>query len=111
MPGSHEHDGSENGMAYRAFAQSSEAIAALRSHERLDDLKFQNIDKTIMAMQKDIENKIDEVKEMIETTNSTMANGFKSYDQKFWSLAIALIFILLGICAFLITYTLFPGKH
>lgn len=110
MPGSVHNGDSDDNLAHRAFAQSSEAIMAVRSHERMDDLKFTNFDRIVSDMKKDIEGKIDEVKDMITESNKTMSAGFKSYDQKFWSLAIALILTLLSICGFLVAYTLFPGK-
>jgi hypothetical protein len=75
---------------------SSEAMAAVRSHERLNDLQFR-----IM------EEKHEEIKKLVEQVCARVDDGFKSIDAKFWSLAIALIFILLGVAGFLIVHTLF----
>jgi hypothetical protein len=75
---------------------ASEAIQALRSHDALDTLRFENMDK-----------QYNEIKELIEATNKKIDDGFKSYDGKFWSLAITTITLLATAVAALLIRVIF----
>ena len=93
---------------YVARGLASDAIQALRSHERMDDLQFKNMQKqteeiktVVGAAKEELTNKINEVKQ-------EMHEGFKAYDNKFWSLAIVTISLLLTITGMLLYKILFP---
>lgn len=111
MPDTHRDDIAESSVAYRALGAATEAQGAIRSHERLNDLQFIGIEKTFSAMKHDFDSQFKELKELIQNTDQKIDLGFKNYDSKFWSLAVALIAILMAICGFLLVYTLFPGTH
>jgi len=96
---------------YVARGMSTEVIAALRSHERMDELQFKQMSQQTEEIKNLIEDGKKELVEQIEALKREMHTGFTSYDKKFWSLAITIISTLLVICGFLIVYTLFPGHH
>ena len=87
-------------IAQRAEGLASEALSAIRSHERMTDLRFKNHDEKV----EDIKGSIEGLYGKFGELNDKMDKGFKSYDNKFWSLAIALIGILLGICTWFINF-------
>jgi len=95
--------------AHAAYALASEAIQTMRSHEKMTALQFSVSEKQIINVALDVNNKHEELKTLISETCTKMEEGFKAYDNKFWSLAVALIFILLSCLGFLVIYTLFPG--
>lgn len=102
----------------RAYGLASEAISTLRSNERIHDLRFASIEAQFTqvngrfrGLSEDVANKQEELKELIEQTCKEMRDGFKSYDNKFWTLAVTTIVTLLAVCGFLIEYTLFSGHH
>lgn len=71
---------------YTARGLASEAMAALRSHEQFNVLQF-----GVMEKQQS------EIKDLIAELRKDMNIGFKSYDAKFWSLAITVIATLLTV--------------
>lgn len=86
--------------AHEAYGMASEAIAAVRSNEKITNLNFKHYDETVK-----------DIRELLHQLDKKVDQGFKAYDNKFWSLAVVLILTLLGICGFLLVYTLFPGHH
>lgn len=84
---------------YVARGMASEAMQIHHSHDALDNLRFQNMDK-----------KLDELKKAVEEVCLEVRSGFRSYDNKFWSLAVSIILLLItGIAAlvfFMITHPL-----
>ena len=85
-------------IASRAMGLASEAISSVRSHERMVDLQFKGVENALHAQNE----KYDEIKEMIAAVEAKMEVGFKTYDSKFWSLAITTILTLVGACGTLI---------
>lgn len=80
---------------YAARGMAQEAIQAMRSHEAVDHLRFENM-----------ENKFEDIKELISNTNKKIDNIAKSYDNKFWTLAITIIFALVSGIATLVYHML-----
>lgn len=68
-----------------AMGMAQEAIQLFRSHEKTDNLQFAH-----MA------GKQEEIKILIAEVVKEMRSGFKSYDAKFWGLAILTITLLGG---------------
>jgi hypothetical protein len=91
-----EHDPSKGLHDYSARGLAAEAIQALRSHDSMDTLRFEN-----MARQHE------EVKQLITDLRKDMVTGFKSYDGKFWSLAITVIATLTTVVGALVYQVLF----
>lgn len=89
---------SADSVAHEARGTATEAMGAVRSLERLTDLQF-----------KVMEAKQEEIIKLIKEACTKIDDLDKKYDTKFWSLAYALIMVLLGMVGFLIIYTLFPG--
>jgi hypothetical protein len=83
---------------YTARGMAAEAIQTCRSHEQLDILRFTNMER-----------QHHEIKVMFESLTSEMREGFKSYDAKFWSLAITLIVTLMTVCGTLIYHFVLKG--
>lgn len=83
---------------YGARSLASEAIQALRSHDALDTLRFENM-----------EQQYQDIKNLIAETNKKIDQGFKSYDSKFWTLATSIIFLLVGGISCLIFYMITHG--
>jgi hypothetical protein len=81
---------------FTARGLASEAMAALRSHEKFNELEF-----------KVMQTSHDEIKSLITDLRKDMNSGFKSYDAKFWSLAVTVISLLLGVVGVLIYQVLF----
>lgn len=82
---------------YQARGLASEAIQALRSHDELDKLRFENMEKQHK-----------ELVELIQATNARIEEGFKAYDAKFWSLAVTIIILLCGTTGALVFKVLYP---
>lgn len=80
-------------VAHEAKGIASEAMSSVNAHDRLNTMRFDNMDK-----------KVDEVKELIHSLDKKVDRGISSNDQKFWSLAIALIAILLGTLGWFINF-------
>lgn len=83
---------------YQARGLASEAIQALRSHDALDTLRFENMDRQHK-----------ELVDLIQATNVKLDECFKAYDAKFWSLAVTIIIILCGTTGALIFKVLYPN--
>lgn len=81
---------------YSARGMAQEAIAALRSHDALDTLRFGNIEKQFQ-----------DIKGLIVGTNSKIDNMSKAYDNRFWSLAVSIIFGLVTCIAAFVWRLLF----
>ena len=62
-----------------------ENLQIIRSHENMDTLRFSNMDS-----------KFEDIKSLIRDTNLKIDNMRKGYDNKFWTLAISIIFTLLS---------------
>lgn len=80
------HSGTHTEHAdYTARGMAAESIQALRSHDALNTLQFQNMD-----------DKHEEIKKLIAETNKKIDAVVTSYDNKFWSLAVSIIFLLVS---------------
>lgn len=90
---------------HRAYGLASEALQATRSLETITALQFRNVDNRLVEQDK----KHEEIKKMISEIDKRMEEGFKGYDNKFWSLSITLILLLLGIIGFLLVQIFFKG--
>ena len=64
---------------------------ALQSHEKMDDFRFKIQDDTMK-----------EIKNCIEDLTRKVEEGFKRNDNRFWSLGITFITLLISCCGFLI---------
>lgn len=75
----------QNLVDHTARGLASEAIQAVRSHEQYDTMRFTSISEGMARIEKKME------------------DGFKSYDAKFWGLAISVIGMLgTGVLALII---------
>lgn len=81
----------EPSVDHTARGLASEAIQAFRSHDAMDMLRFKSMD-----------DKQEEIRILIGTVVNEMRAGFKSYDNKFWSLAVMVIGFLLTIVGVLL---------
>lgn len=90
MSGAGHHDSNAD---YAARGMASEAVQAVRSHEALDAQWHHNM-----------EQKYEEIKRLIGQTNDKIDQTFRSYDSKFWTLAVSIIFLLVGGVSALLFY-------
>lgn len=90
------HKSTRSNPDYTARGLASEAMAALRSHEQFNSLQFGVMEK-----------QYNEIKELIAEVRKDMNSGFRSYDAKFWSLAVTVIALLLSVVGVLIYQVLF----
>lgn len=115
MPGSHGQGGSPNENEYSQNADyvargiATEAVAALRSHESMDGLQFMQMANQHKEIKDLIANLKKELTEQVEAVKDEMHSGFSRYDNKFWSLAIATISLLMGITGLLLYRAIFGG--
>lgn len=93
---------------YVARGLGTEAIAALRSHERMDELQFRQMTQQHEELKDLISGAKAELSGEINSVRSEMKHGFRSYDNKFWTLAIAMISLLLTVSGMLLWKVLFP---
>lgn len=89
---------------FRARGMATEAVQAIRSHEALNNLQFLQMDQR----QKDLKDSVDGIYGKIDGVCEEMRAGFKSYDNKFWSLSITIMLGLAGIICALVYKLLFP---
>lgn len=82
-------------VAQEAKGIASEALANTHAHDRFNTMRFDMMD-----------NKIEEIKVLIQHLDEKADKQFKSINDKFWSLAIALIMILLTTVGWFITFLL-----
>lgn len=68
-----------------------EAIQTMRAHEKMDDIRFRNQDE-----------KMNEICDRLKDLATKVEDGFKRNDNRFWSLGITFITLLLSCCGFLI---------
>lgn len=104
---------SPDSNAYRAMGLASEAIAAVRSHESLVNLQFKSMNEKYEEIRTSLEEKhkenrlsMTEIKNTIDATCTEMREGFKSYDNRFWGLALLFIAALIGALGTLTFYLL-----
>lgn len=67
-----------------------EAMQTMRSHEKMDELRFKNQDE-----------KMEEIRYYLKDLTEKVEEGFKRNDNRFWSLGISFITMLISCCAFL----------
>lgn len=82
---------------WSARGMANEAVSALRSHEALNNLQFKNM-----------ENQYEEIKTLVAGTNKKIDDLAANYDQKFWSLAVTIIVLLIGGIGALVFKIMFP---
>lgn len=68
-----------------------EAVQIMRSHEELDDIRFKNQDQRMV-----------EIRDSLKELTTKVEEGFKRNDNRFWSLGISFITMLMSCCGFLI---------
>lgn len=90
------HESRRSNPDFIARGLASEAMQATRSHEQYDNLRFENVAEQHK-----------EIKTLITDLRRDMNLGFKSYDAKFWSLAITVIATLLSVVGVLSYQILF----
>lgn len=88
---------------FRARGMATEATQAIRSHEALNNLQFAQMDQR----QQELKDSVDGIYGKIDTVCAEMRTGFKSYDNKFWSLAITIITGLAAIVCALVYKIIF----
>lgn len=82
-----------------------EAVQMILSEQKISTMRFENLENSqdeIKALIKDTNTKLDtntshiyqRIDECMKTVNSKMDDGFKTYDAKFWGLAITIITML-----------------
>lgn len=88
---------------FRARGMATEAIQAIRSHEALNNLQFMTMDNR----QQELKDSVDGIYGKIDGVCTEMREGFKSYDNKFWSLAVTIIGGLIAIVCALVYKIIF----
>lgn len=82
-------------VAHEAKGLASEALANTHAHDRFNTMRFDTM-----------EEKIEGVKTLVEGLDKKVDRSIRSNDQKFWSLACALIAILLATIGWFINFVL-----
>lgn len=105
-----ENPGEHNPKAdYTARGIASEVTQALRSHERMDELQFAQMQKQHEEIKTVVSEAESRLVTHIDEVRQEMRDGFKAYDNKFWSLALVTISLLLTIAGMLLYKILFPN--
>lgn len=78
-------DNNDTFIDYTARGLASEALQAVRSNEKLFSLQVKNM-----------EQQHDELKELLVATNTKIDEMAKLYSNRFWSLAMTIIVLLMG---------------
>ena len=77
---------------YRARGMAAEAQQAIRSHETLNNLQFQQVEQKL----KDLKDIVEDTCGKVEALSKKIDDGFASYNNKIIGLLATIVLLLLG---------------